>query len=297
MQQQLFDIDHLNRQRQRYANTIADYDFLYHRVAEDIELRLHGITRHFPLAYNLNAGHGVITEILNHAPNIDKIIEADCIFPADIAADKTHTPRADFQLCKGEALPFAGQSADLIVSALNLQTINDLPGYLRQICLTLKPDGLFLGALVGGRSLHELRTVLMQAEEEITGGITPRVIPFADIKDIGALMQRAGFALPVTDLDGFSVQYDSLFHLMKDLRGMGAANILTQRKKTPTAKSLFMRAAQLYQEQFITDGRINATCEIIHLTGWAPSPDQPKALKPGSGTTSLASAVNKLRKE
>ncbi len=293
MQQKLFDIAQLMAQNRRYQPHQKAFDFLYTRASEDIALRLYGITRNFPVALNLTIGGStVITEVLEQAPTVGKIIEAESFVAAHISkAQNQALPYPE------ETLPFEPESADLVVCGLNLQAINDLPGYLAQIRTILKPDGLFLGALIGGRSLHELRTVLLQAEEEVTGGVTPRVIPFADVKDMGSLLQRAGFALPVTDLDRFNVQYDTLFNLMADLRGMGASNILTQRKKTFTPRTVFMRAAQLYQEQFSSGDKINASCEIIHLTGWAPSPDQPKALKPGSGTVSLAQAVTQATKQ
>ena len=191
-----------------------------------------------------------------------------------------------------EALPIAPESLDLAVSALALQTASDLPGALVQIRRALKPDGLFLGALLGGRSLHELRTVLTEAEAETSGAVSPRVAPFADVRDMGGLLQRAGFALPVIDSETLTARYDHLFALMADLRAMGATNTLVARSRRPTSRAFFARAAALYAERFgDADGRIRATFEIVSLSGWAPHASQQKPAKRGSATISLAKAL------
>ncbi len=191
-----------------------------------------------------------------------------------------------------EFFPFADESFDLVLSTLNLHAINDLPGALLQTRKSLKPDGLFLAAMLGGETLHELRHVMTQAEMNIRGGISPRIFPFADKQQMGALLQRAGFSLPVVDSDILTVTYDNVFKLFHDLRYMGEGNAIAARDKTPPGKKFFLEAARLYQEQFAEpDGRITASFEIIFLTGWAPHASQQKPLRPGSAETSLAEAL------
>ena len=191
-----------------------------------------------------------------------------------------------------EHLPLADGSLDLAVSALALQTANDLPGALTQIRRALRPDGLFLGAMLGGKTLHELRVVLTEAEATIAGGVSPRVAPFADVRDMGGLLQRAGFALPVADSEVLTVRYDHLFALMADLRAMGATNALIARTRVPTRRAIFLRAAALYAARFADpDGRIRATFEIVSLSGWAPHESQRKPAKRGSATVSLAAVL------
>jgi len=170
--------------------------------------------------------------------------------------------------------------------------VNDLPGALIQIRRALKPDGLFVGCLLGGATLTELRTAFMQAESEIEGGASPRVAPFADVRDLGSLMQRAGFALPVTDSESVTVRYDDPFALMRDLRGMGLTNALVARRRAPLKRAVLMRAAQVYAERFADpDGRLRATFEYIWLSGWSPHESQQKPLRPGSAKMRLADAL------
>ncbi len=192
----------------------------------------------------------------------------------------------------GEALNAASPPYDLAISLLGLQFINDLPGFMVQIRQALKPDGLFLAAMIGGQTLNELRTALNEAEAEISGGASPHVAPFADIRDMGGLLQRAGFALPVTDIDSITVRYDDMFALIRDLRAMGATNNLVSRSKTPSKKAVFLRAAQIYAQRFCdADGRVRATFEIIWLSGWVPDASQQKPLRPGSAKMRLAEAL------
>jgi SAM-dependent methyltransferase len=191
-----------------------------------------------------------------------------------------------------ENLPLAPERFDLAVSALSLQNLNDLPGALVQLRCVLKPDGLFLGCLLGGQTLHELRTALAVAETEVCGGVSPRVAPFADVRDMGGLLQRAGFALPVADSEPVTVRYADIFGLMRDLRAMGAANALVARLRKPSTKGLFIRAAQVYADRFADpDGRVRATFEMIFLSGWAPHESQQKPLAPGSAKMRLADAL------
>jgi SAM-dependent methyltransferase len=246
--------------------------FLLDRVAEDMADRLQAVTRGFSDAAEI----GSPGELLRK-PIADRF--------------KSIT-RIDFD--ESEALRLEPESLDLALSALTLQFVNDLPGALAQIRRALKPDGLLLAAMVGGDTLTELRQSFAAAEAECEGGVSPRVAPFADLRDIGGLLQRAGLALPVTDVDRVVVRYDSAFALMADLRRMGATNILIERRRTPTRRSTMLRMAQIYAERFADpDGRIRATFDIIWLSGWAPHDSQPKPLRPGSAKASLEAAVKR----
>ena len=179
---------------------------------------------------------------------------------------------------------------------LAFQFVNDLPGVLAQIRRALRPDGLLMAAMIGGDTLTELRQSFAAAEAELEGGISPRVAPFVDLRDVGALLQRAGLALPVTDVDRIVVRYDNAFGLMHDLRRMAATNILVERRRTPTRRATMLRMAEIYRERFAdSDGRIRATFDIVWLSGWAPHESQQKPLKPGSAKTSLEQAVKKGR--
>jgi SAM-dependent methyltransferase len=218
--------------------------------------------------------------------SVDQIVAAEAM----PARSGTHAPA--LVAADEEALPFRDGAFDLIVSALTLQFVNDLPGALVQIRRTLKPDGLFLAALVGGETLTELRQAFAAAESEIEGGASPHVAPFADLRDLGALLQRAGFALPVADSDRITVRYDSVFALMHDLRRMGATNALVDRRRAPLRRATLMRMAEIYAEKFAdNDGRIRATFEIVWLSGWAPHPSQQQPLRPGSAKARLADAL------
>jgi SAM-dependent methyltransferase len=191
-----------------------------------------------------------------------------------------------------EVLPLERERFDLVVSALALQFVNDLPGALTQIRLALKPDGLLLAALLGGDTLTELRQSFTQAESELEGGVSPRVLPFADLRDMGALLQRAGFALPVVDVERLTVRYDNAFALMRDLRAMGATNILRERRRKPLRRATLLRMAQIYAERFSDpDRRIRATFDVVWLSGWAPHGSQQQPLRPGSAKSRLADAL------
>ncbi|MGV8985758.1 MAG: SAM-dependent methyltransferase [Cypionkella sp.] len=191
-----------------------------------------------------------------------------------------------------EVLAANQDSHDLVIHALALHWANDLVGQLVQCRRALQPDGWFIGLMFGGQTLHELRACLAQAESEVTGGLSPRVLPMAEIRDLGALLQRAGFALPVADTFTTEVRYRDAFHLMRDLRAMGEGNALAQRLRKPTRRAVMDRAAELYQQTWAgSDGRIPATFEMIVLTGWAPHESQPKPLRPGSASTRLSDAL------
>ncbi len=283
---ELFDRTMLARQRERAAPRAAAHDFLLRRAADDIVERLEVIQRAFPVAVNLGAHHGVLSRALAEVPSVGDIVSVE---ESMGLLRQCPPPRV---LADMEMLPFRGERLDLVVSAMALQFANDLPGTLVQIRRALKPDGLFLAALLGGATLQELRAALMTAETEITGGAAPRVAPMADVRDFGALLQRAGFNLPVSDTDVVQVSYETPFALMEELRGMGAANALRERSSRPLRRDVLMRAAEIYAAHYATDdGRVTATFEIITLTGWAPHESQQKPLRPGSAQARLADAL------
>lgn len=282
----IFDRALLVRRRTRAAPSAKAHDFLLRRAVDDLSERLTAIKRQFSTAAVIGAHHGLLSRALKDRCAIPKIISTESCAPLLAACP---APRV---LCDEEILPFADGSLDLAASALSLHWVNDLPGTLVQIRQALRPDGLFLAAVLGGETLHEMRTVLMQAEIEATGGAGPRVAPMADVRDFGALLQRAGFALPVTDADIVHVSYASAFDLMRELRMMGAGNVLAERPRRPLPRQVLLRAAELYAERFpAPGGRITATFEIIYLTGWAPHESQQKPLRPGSARMRLADAL------
>jgi SAM-dependent methyltransferase len=274
-------------QRRRLSRAVAAgaADFLIAWTAEDICERLATVKRRFERIADIGTPLPLVAQALA------RDAEAFVVRLAPLAGTLAGAPVLN---CVGdeEALPFRPESFDLVVSALALQAVNDLPGALVQIRRCLYPDGLFLGAIVGGGSLMELRAALGEAEAEVTGGASPRVAPFADVRDMGGLLQRAGFALPVADSEPLTVRYAGLFALMADLRAMGATNALVERLRRPTGRRIFLRAAEIYAERFSDpDGRIRATFEVIFLSGWAPHESQQKPLAPGSARMRLADAL------
>ncbi|MBV2141890.1 methyltransferase domain-containing protein [Falsochrobactrum sp. TDYN1] len=284
----IFDRDLLLAFRRRaFARADPGADFLLRRAAEDFEDRLDAVERHFPVAIDLAGHNGLAAAAIARSGKADLILRIERNeaflkgpFPA-IVGDE-------------EFLPLKPASADLIVSLMSLHATNDTPGVMIQIARALRPDGLFLAALSGSGTLGELRESLLQAEIELTGGASPRVFPFPDVRDVGGLLQRAGFALPVTDVENVTVRYDSLFNLMADLRAMGMQNVLRDRSRKPVSKRLFLRAAEIYAQRFSDpDGRIRASFSTIWLSGWAPHESQQKPLRPGSAKTSLAEALKK----
>lgn len=266
----------------------AGVDFLLHRVADDFAERL-GVTRRtFPLVVALGAYHGVLGDRLRGLPGVETVVQCEAS-AALLRQASGLCVRAD-----EEALPFRDESLDLVVSGLSLHLANDLPGALIQIRRALKPDGLFLGALLGGETLTELRQSLLAAEEELEGGASPRVAPFADVRDLGSLLQRAGFALPVTDAETVQVTYRHPLALMQELRAMGGSNALMARRRTPLRRETLARACAIYAERFgLPNGRVTATFEILTMTGWAPHESQQKPLAPGSARVSLADVLSK----
>jgi len=276
----------LLRGRRRRAALLGPATFLLDRVADDLAERLGAVLRRFDLALDLGSPGETVRAALARLGSVGAIVGADAM------RDNGPTRAAPFVVADEEALPFREASLDLVVSALALQFVNDLPGVLVQIRRVLKPDGLFLAALTGGETLTELRQSFAAAESDVEGGVSPRVAPFADLRDLGALLQRAGFALPVTDTDRVTVRYDSAFALMHDLRRMGATNALIDRRRTPLKRATLLRMAEIYTRRFAdSDGRVRATFEIVWLSGWAPHPDQQQPLKPGSAKARLAEAL------
>ncbi|MBM1173980.1 methyltransferase domain-containing protein [Microvirga arabica] len=255
-------------------------DFLLVRAIEDLEERLSTVLREFPLALDVGTPTPAAAEALRRSGRVGMVIRLSQVAePESILGDE-------------ERLPFSGERFDLAVSLLSLHSVNDLPGSLIQIRRALKPDGLFVGAMLGGSTLNELRQSLTQAESEVEGGVSPRVAPFADLRDIGGLLQRAGFALPVTDSDVVRVRYANAFALMRDLRQMGLTNALNDRRRTPLRRATLIRTAEIYAERFgEPDGRIPATFEIVWLSGWTPHESQQKPLRPGSAKVRLADAL------
>jgi SAM-dependent methyltransferase len=277
----------LIRARRRRAAAIGPATFLLDRTSEDLAGRLAVVLRRFDLALDLGTPGGALRAALTRLETIGGVVAANAL-PQPDAKD-----RALFVAADEEALPFADGAFDLVVSALALQFVNDLPGTLVQVRRALKPDGLFLAALVGGETLTELRQSFAAAESEIEDGASPRVAPFADLRDLGALLQRAGFALPVTDVDRLTVRYDTAFALMRDLRRMGATSALRDRRRAPLKRATLMRTAEIYAERFADDdGRVRATFEIVWLSGWVPHPSQQQPLRPGSAKARLADALH-----
>jgi SAM-dependent methyltransferase len=274
----------LLRVRQRRAWALGPATFLLDRVAADLGERLAVVLRQFERAVDLGTPTDVVRRVLAENEKIKWIVSATPA--AGQAGDSLHI------VADEETLPFADGSLDLLASALTLQFVNDLPGALIQIRRALRPDGLLLAALIAGDSLTELREAFAQAESEIEGGVSPRVAPFADLRELGTLLQRAGFALPVVDSDRLIVRYKSVFDLMRDLRRMGATNILNERRRVPLQRATLQRLTEIYAQRFAdADGRVRATFEIVWLSGWAPHESQQKPLKPGSASQRLADVL------
>lgn len=262
----LFNRDRLRKRRLRAAPHFAEYDFLWHEAAERAAENLGFITREFPRVLAFGAMH------LTPPKGCTELIHAD-------EWDEEH-------------LPFAENSFDAVLCLLNLHWVNDLPGTLIQMRRLLKPDGLFMAMLPGGETLRELRNIFAHTEEVLMGGISPRVAPFIDVRDAGALLQRAGFALPVADSEILTITYENLFALMADLRGSGQVNMLRQQRNYFTPRAFFMDAARAYAAQHSdAEGRIQATVELVTLTGWKPAANQQQPLQPGSGKISLVEAL------
>lgn len=275
-----FDRALRRRRRDRAAAGFAAHAFLKDAMAEELLARLADINRTFDHALDLGCHDGRLGR---------RLPVARCTF-AD--ASEAFARQAGGVVCDEDRLPFGDASFDLVVSAASLHGVNDLPGALAQIRRALKPDGLFLASFVGGETLMLLRHAFIEAESSLRGGVTARVAPMVDVQQAGSLLQRAGFAMPVVDVDSIEVRYADLFRLMAELRGMGETSVLMQRERAVLRRDVLMAAAERFQALAGgPDGRVTARVQIIHMSGWAPGPDQPKPLKPGSATTSLASVL------
>ncbi|TIW33104.1 MAG: methyltransferase domain-containing protein [Mesorhizobium sp.] len=270
----------LARKRRALAHPEGGADFLMRRAADDLADRLGAVERSFGKAAALFCQTPAAEDVLAESGKAAEIarVEADTAFLAGAAG----------LVSPLETVPFEAQSLDLVVSLLSLQAMNDIPGMLAQIRRALRPDGLFLGALAGAGTLSELRESLLAAETELYGGASPRVIPFTDVRDAGALLQRAGLALPVADVETVTVRYDTMFDLLADLRAMGETSPLVDRSRRPGTRKFFARAAEIYAERFSDpDGRIRASFSLVWMSGWAPDASQQKPLKPGTAKVSL----------
>lgn len=283
----LFDRRLLRARRARFAPEIAAHEFLLSHVAREIAERVGIVLRSFPLALDLGAYHGLLGQKVAALPSVGAMLYAESAY-----ALAALCPRPSL-VCDEDLLPFKEACLNLIVSGLALHRVNDLPGALVQIRRALSPDGLFIAGLLGARSLTELRQALIEAEAETEGGASPRVAPFGDVRDYGALLQRAGFALPVADAEVLKVPYPSPRELMREIRVLGGGNVLSERSKAPLSRRTLDRAEAIYRERHATsDGGVSATFEIVYLFGSGPDPSQQKPLKPGSAAARLADALH-----
>ena len=270
----------VDRKRRALRNRVDGADFLIRDAAQELADRLSAVERRFPRAAVLLTPTGLAADTLRATGKVDEVVEVA------VHRDLLAGPGA---IVEGDCLPLKPSSLDLAVSLLSMQELNDIPGFLIQVRRALKPDGLFIGAMAGAGTLGELRDAFLAAETELAGGASPRVLPFADVRDAGALLQRAGFALPVADHDDLTVRYATMFDLMRDLRAMGVTNVLAGRSRRPATRALFTHAAQIYAGRHSdADGRIRATFSLVWMSGWAPAESQRKPLRPGSAQVSLA---------
>lgn len=282
----IFDRKRMRHHRDRAAVNFAESDFLLRAMAERLADRLPDIARRFPLVLDLGAHNGLMAEYLKGMGGIETLVQTDAS-PGMITQAPGLRVVAD-----EEFLPFAPDTFDLVISAGSLHWINDLPGALIQIRQILKPDGLFLAMLPGSETLKELRQSFEQAEMTVSGGVSPRISPFVDVRDAGSLLQRAGFALPVVDSETLTVEYEHPLKLLHDLRGMGETNALVHSHKGLTPCSLLMTAMDHYLQSFSNEeGRIVASFELVTLTAWKPHASQQQPAKRGSGQVSLSQVL------
>ena len=282
----VFDRGMLRRRRERVARGWDRQAFLKREIAQRLVERLDDIRRTFPLALDLGCHGDEVASALGDRSSIEHLIRADLGFGFARRA------RGPALVADEEALPFAAGRFDLVLSAMDLHWVNDLPGALIQIRRILKPDGLFLGAMLGGATLWQLRQALATAESEVEGGLSPRVSPFADLRDAAGLLQRTGFALPVADSETIEVEYDNALSLMRELGAMGESNLVAERRHGFTRRTTLLRAAEIYGERFsLPSGRIAASFEVLYLHGWTPHESQQKPLRPGAAARRLAEAL------
>ena len=282
----IFDLALLNLRRRRIAPEFDKFDFLLKWIIGDIENRLAAIKREFPTVLSLGSHQGMLGAICNDRPGTDIVIDQDsCIQFLKSAQGKKVN-------CNMEFVPFGKASLDLVLSAMTLQYVNDLPGTLIQLRQALKPDGLFIGTMFGSETLIELRECFMLAEEQVEGGVSPRVIPMTNVQECGALLQRAGFTLPVTDSDILKINYSEPENLLHDLRGMGLTNVLRHRRKTPLKRNTFRTMFEIYKSRYSNSaGKLVASFETLTMTGWAPHENQQQPKQPGSAQVRLADAL------
>ncbi len=288
---QLFDRTAVRHHRDRAARYGDAASFLHDEVADRLAERLDEVHRALPVGLNLACGNGRLARAMAKRSGAERVVQADLSLAMARSA-KASNGFFPTLVADEERLPIAPGQFDLVASGLGLHWVNDLPGALIQIRRALKPDGLFVAAIFGGATLTELRDALTSAELELEGGAAPRISPFTNVRDAGALLQRAGFALPMVDRDRVTVTYEHAFGLMVDLRRMGEANALTSRRREFSRRETLVRAAEIYLSRFADKaGRLRASFEILYLTGWAPDPSQPRPLKPGSAAARLADAL------
>lgn len=285
--QPIFDQELMTARKLRaLAAPVPGAGFLMERAAEDLQERLGAVERRFEHAAALFCVTAEARAALIASGKVGTVTRVE--------ADAALLTGEEGLVSPPDRVPFEPESIDLAISLLSLHEANDIPGMLIQFRRALRPDGLFLGALAGAGTLAELRESLLAAETEISGGASPRVMPFTDVRDAGALLQRAGFALPVADVETVTVRYQSMLGLLRDIRAMGSTNALLARSRKPATRRLFGRAAEIYAERFSDpDGRVRATFALVWLSGWAPHASQQKPLKPGSAEVSLASILSK----
>ncbi len=276
--------------RDRAATQFAEHDFLFREIAERLLERLNDVTRRFPRALDIGGRTGLVSELIGARGDVEYLV--CCELSERMVQQAVHTnPAAShaWAVADEETLPFAAQSFDLVTSNLSLHWVNDLPGALSQIRAALRPDGLLIASMLGGETLRELRSALSEAEIAVEGGLSPRISPFADIRDVGALLQRAGFALPVVDMETITVSYGDPMKLLADLRGMGETNAVIERRLSTMRRETLMRAMQIYQDKYAdAEGRMPATFQILYLSGWAPAPGQQQPMKPGTADRSFS---------
>jgi SAM-dependent methyltransferase len=282
----VFDRVLLRHRRERAARDWERRAFLKREIAERLVERLDDVRRSFPLALDLGSHGDEIAVALGQRKTVGWLARAD------LGHGFARRARGPAVVADEELLPFAPETFDLVVSAMDLHWVNDLPGTLIQIGRILRPDGLLLGAMLGGSTLWQLREALAAAESEIEGGLSPRVSPFADLRAAASLLQRAGFALPVADSETIDVEYDNALALMRDLGAMGESNLIVERRRGLGRRATLLRAAEIYGERFtLPSGRVAASFEVLFLHGWRPDASQPQPIKPGSATARLADAL------
>ncbi|MGQ0664471.1 MAG: methyltransferase domain-containing protein [Pseudomonadota bacterium] len=297
--QKVFDRRAVRRHRDRAAKHLSDHDFLFREVGQRLVERLELVKRRFPVALDLGAHGGTLGALLGGRGGIETLVQCDLSPRMAARARAALPPAAPPLVVTGdeEWLPFGPRVFDLVLSCLSLQWVNDLPGALVQIRAALKPDGLFLGAVFGPDTLVELRRALIEAELAERGGAGARVSPFVEVREAGALLQRAGFSLPAVDADVVTVTYASALDLMRDLRGMSESNAIAGRQRHFTRRSTILRATAIYADSFADrSGRVPATFQIVTMTGWAPHASRPRPLKPGAAARRIAQALGTVER-